>query len=335
MMKSLSKILEFGYYSILLYCIFNSIAKKEKKKSIEEASTAIFPNDLMVEIVSWLPVKYVIQLRCLNKFFNTLIFDPHFVQMHLNKSTQNSQFALTCFDKHNSLDWDNPEDWNSRLITLSIPCLLQNQFTILNHSDPYYRLNVHPHIIRWIVGSCNGLLCVFGMSSRSYQWLYFWNPAMRKESKKFTLFFNTYSNPNFNFSFGYDNSSQTYKVVAFYAEVKPDCNPKSVVKVFSLGDNSWRGIPCLPVLPLYCLFENKYKNDGVHLNGTINWFALRDDINIHGIKAAALDQCVILSLDLSTETYTKLLLPQRLDKVPHHPPEAGACDFDGLSLFLS
>jgi F-box interacting protein len=159
------------------------------------------------------------------------------------------------------------------------------------------------------------------MSSRSYQWLCFWNPAMRKESKKFTLFFNTYSNPNFNFSFGYDNSSQTYKVVAFYAEVKPDCNPKSVVKVFSLGDNSWRGIPCLPVLPLYCLFENKYKNDGVHLNGTINWFALRDDINIHGIKAAALDQCVILSLDLSTETYTKLLLPQRLDKVPHHPPE--------------
>ncbi|PNX86685.1 F-box protein [Trifolium pratense] len=302
---------------------------------MEEASAgAIFPNEVIVEIVSWLPVKYVMQLRCLNKFFNTLIFNPNFVQMHLNKSTRrrnSQQLALICFENENHVNpEEDSDDWTSSLITLSIHDLLQNhKFTIFHHSDPYYLLTDRP----WLVGSCNGLLCLFGMSSRYDQWLYLWNPTIRKQSQKFTLFFDYYNNPNFNFnfSFGYDNSTQTYKVVAFYVEVKPRCNPKSVVKVFSLGDNSWRDIQCLPVLPLYCILDdddddddddnNNNKNDGVHLNGTINWIAVRDDININGSVSLTVDQFVILSLDLSTETYTQLLLPQRFDKVPRYPPK--------------
>ncbi|XP_045831661.1 uncharacterized protein LOC123923062 [Trifolium pratense] len=191
---------------------------------MEEASAgAIFPNEVIVEIVSWLPVKYVMQLRCLNKFFNTLIFNPNFVQMHLNKSTRTNsqQLALICFE--NEKNHVNPEeDWTSSLITLSIHDLLQNhKFTIFHHSDPYYLLTDRP----WLVGSCNGLLCLF-------------------------------------------------------------------------------------------------ENDGVHyLNGTINWIAVRDDININGSVSLTVDQFVILSLDLSTETYTELLLPQRFDKVPRYPPK--------------
>ncbi|XP_045831662.1 F-box/kelch-repeat protein At3g06240-like [Trifolium pratense] len=317
-MNSLGRILEFGYYSILLYSIFNSILNKEKKKSIEEASAAIFSDDLMVEIVSWLPVKYVMQLRCVNKFFNTLVFDPHFIQMHLSKSTQNLQLSFTSFE-NNSADFTKSEDWDSRWITLSIPdLLLQNTVTISHLSDSYYRLSRSPHY-RWVIGSCNGLLCVYG-NSWPDQYLYFWNPAMRKESKRIPLFFDIYINRNFDFSFGYDNSTQTYKVVAFYVELNSDSNPKSVVKVFSLGDNSWRDVQCLPLVPLYCLLGiNDFHNEGMHFNGTINWFAL-DDINLDR-SAAALDRCVILSLDLSTETYTKLLLPRGLDKVPAgYPP---------------
>jgi F-box interacting protein len=281
-----------------------------------------FPEEIMLEIMSWLRVKYVMQLRCLNKFFNTLIFNPYFIQMHLKKSTRNSQLALICFGNENHDDDpedSDPEDWNYHLITPSISFLLRNQFIIFHHSDPYYLLRKCPGTSPWVVGSCNGLLCLFNMSCSSYQWLYFWNPSMREESQKFTLFFDCYHNPNYNFSFGYDKSTQTYKVVAFYVEVKPGFNPKSVVKVFSLGDNSWRDIQCLPALPLSCILENSYKNDGVHLNGTINWFALRDVNNIN--SSVALDQYVILSLDLSTEIYTKLLLPRRFDKVPRYLPK--------------
>ncbi|CAJ2649957.1 unnamed protein product [Trifolium pratense] len=253
-------------------------------------NSAIFPDELMLEIISWLPVKHIIQLRCVNKFFKTLIFDPHFVRMHLNKSRRNSNLALPWYRNLDKYD----EDY--RLITLSIPYVLgiqtQNQYAI---SDPYYRLNDDLNddsiIIRKIVGSCNGLLCVLSISSSDEHCLCFWNPATRTKSNEFMVF-DCDLNCNM-FSFGYDNSSQTYKVVAFCAE-ESGCNK---VKVFSLGDNSWRDLQCFPLIPCH--------DDGVHFNGTINWLAYHNVDN----------QYVILSLDLSTETYTHLLLPLGLDDV--------------------
>ncbi|PNX89760.1 F-box/kelch-repeat protein, partial [Trifolium pratense] len=207
-------------------------------------NSAIFPDELMLEIISWLPVKHIIQLRCVNKFFKTLIFDPHFVRMHLNKSRRNSNLALPWYRNLDKYD----EDY--RLITLSIPYVLgiqtQNQYAI---SDPYYRLNDDLNddsiIIRKIVGSCNGLLCVLSISSSDEHCLCFWNPATRTKSNEFMVF-DCDLNCNM-FSFGYDNSSQTYKVVAFCVE-ESGCNK---VKVFSLGDNSWRDLQCFPLIPCH------------------------------------------------------------------------------------
>ncbi|GAU25542.1 hypothetical protein TSUD_259760 [Trifolium subterraneum] len=279
-------------------------------------SSAIFPDELMVEIVSWLPVKHVMQLRCVNKFFNTLIFDLHFVQMHLNKSSRNLHLALRYYEPETN-------SCKSYLVTLTIPGLLQNQLTIFYHSDPYYQLNDYSlsrHMghqscmQQWVVGSCNGLICLYGVSYPSKdRWLCLWNPAMRTKSKNIW-----YHNHHFNFSFGYDNLTRSYKVVAVDVEVNSGRKPKGVVKVYSLGDNSWRDIQRFPLLPLYCFCFSGNNNNGVHLNGTINWLAFRDYSN--GILP--LDQCVILSLDLSTETYTQLLPPPGFDNVSwYHPPK--------------
>jgi hypothetical protein len=97
------------------------------------------------------------------------------------------------------------------------------------------------------------------------------------------------------------------------------------VKVSSLGDTCWRYIQSFPVLPLH---SHKYafasRNNGVHLSGTINWLALRDysglDYFYLNYSSISIELYVILSLDLSTETYTQLLLPRGFDKVPHHLP---------------
>jgi hypothetical protein len=108
-----------------------------------------------------------------------------------------------------------------------------------------------------------------------------------------------------------------------------DFEPGSLLlKLFSFGgdddDNScWRDIQCsFPVLPLFWHHDNikTIDNKGAHLNGTINWIVLRDyKINT---TVVSVDQYVILSLDLSTEKCTQLLLPQRFDdKEPWHPPK--------------
>ncbi|GAU33188.1 hypothetical protein TSUD_206470 [Trifolium subterraneum] len=134
---------------------------------------------------------------------------------------------------------------------------------------------------------------------------------MRTKSKEFTVSIHDCDLSEYSLSFGYDNSTQTYKVVAFYVEDKGSRNPKTMVKVFSLGDNSWRDLQCFPLIPLYW-FSDKCYHNGVHLNGTINWLAHHDYKSVD-------DHYVILSLDLSTETYTQLLLPLGFDNKDDWP----------------
>jgi hypothetical protein len=150
---------------------------------------------------------------------------------------------------------------------------------------------------------------LFGVKHPSgRQWLRFWNPAMRTKSKEFPIFFDYRAIYDFNFSFGYDNSTRTYKAVAFcmkHVELKPIL----LLKVLSLGDDDdnscWRDIQCcFPVIPLYCLPNNSKTidnyNKGAHLNGTINWIVVRD-YNINSSSAIiTVNQYVILSLDLFT-----------------------------------
>jgi F-box interacting protein len=103
--------------------------------------------------------------------------------------------------------------------------------------------------------------------------------------------------------FGYDNSTNTYKVVAVNFS-------GSNVRVFSLGDNVWRTIQSFPMLNLRML-NNSAVYDGVYFCCTINWLVYRSCL----INDEHDMEFVIISLDLDTETYTEMLPPQGfLDK---------------------
>jgi hypothetical protein len=151
---------------------------------------AILPDELIVEIISWLPVKTLMKFKCVNKFLKTTISDPHFVQMQLNKSSRNLHVA----------QWrsDLLKDQDASFVTLSIPDLLQKKITIL-HNRPLHRsLNCGE-----AVGSCNGLICFICYSYHyNSDWLCFWNPATRTLSKRFNSFTNP-SHYRFKYSFGY------------------------------------------------------------------------------------------------------------------------------------
>ena len=145
------------------------------------------------------------------------------------------------------------------------------------------------------------------------------NPATRTKTEIFKASLRN----GFQFSFGYDTSTETYKVVAFCIEEKHG-NATSLVKVFSLGENTWRNIQCFPAPPLH--WFHRKKNDGVYLSGTINWLALHNHYNSNyhfrwDYDRATIEQYVIVSLDLSTETYTQLSLPRGFDVVPRVQPK--------------
>jgi F-box interacting protein len=192
-----------------------------------------------------------------------------------------------------------------------------NDRSITLPNDPYYRLFDY----NGVVGSCNGLVCLFGYSFNEFYdelalyydedneendeneyketWLRIWNPATRTMSDKFGYFRDDDVKYG-QFVFGYDNSTDTYKVVAF----RMGSNMTTEVRVLSFGNNVWRDIQSLPASLLQLSFNNHNGTvyAGVHFNCTVNWLAMIKDGNLA-------PQFVIISLDLGTETYTQFLPP--------------------------
>jgi hypothetical protein len=148
------------------------------------------PDELILENISWLPVKSLIRFRSVNKSFNPIISDPFFVQMHPKKSARNPHLALI---------WDNTFD--TSLLTFPISRLLE-KLPITVHLDPYYQL-YNNDCFWWVVGSCNGLLCLIDKKRSPYRhWLSIWNPATG-ECSEFYSFKPRREYPVY--SFGYDN----------------------------------------------------------------------------------------------------------------------------------
>jgi len=271
--------------------------------NIRSPSSVFLPEELIALLLSFLMVKHLIKMKCVSKSWNSLISDPRFIKMHLDRSTRKPYLALRSMD-------------HMRVIIVAISRLLQDPpFTITN--DPSYPRDIMA--VGSFDGSCNGLFCFIYDAAEKYRtsYLYFYNPATRKISKKFW-----YSNDNRKdmysmdrYSFGYDSSSDTYKAVMYglFSDSKTKLNGTRV-RVFSLGDNVWRDIEDITVAVM---------NHDVYFSGSVNWLALESCFNQsrnYDSKSFTLSQFVIVSLDLGTETYTRLLLPQGFDEVPHFEP---------------
>jgi len=78
--------------------------------------------------------------------------------------------------------------------------------------------------------------------------------------------------------------------------------------------------PSFPVIP----YLNIDLNGGVYVSNSLVWFALPDNVYYAYDQwdnfNPTVDQCMIISLDLGTETYTQLLPPRDFDQVPVFMP---------------
>ncbi|XP_050912078.1 F-box/kelch-repeat protein At3g23880 [Lathyrus oleraceus] len=285
--------------------------------------------DLIVEVLSLLNVKSILRFRCVNKHWDTLISHPTFVNLHLKKSAkQNPHFLLitehgTHIPGESPYGSDDEAEYERGVIPYSIRSLLENPSFALS-IDSFYL--VQDKGCSDIVGSCNGLICLIGESNiREYKeyWFRLWNPSTRTTSPKFgflRLFHNlpgyTAYNDYFNFTFGYDNSTDTYKI---FASTYITRELRSDVRILSLSDDVWRDIQTFPVDPLSSC------ETGVSFKSTINWLAIHNTVWYSGdyYKDITIDQFLIVSLDLRTETYNQYLLPREFDEVPPIAPVIG------------
>ena len=265
---------------------------------------AILTEDLIVEILSWVPVKSLMRFRCVSKSWNSLIFHPAFVKLHLQhqRASKNTHLLLRCRR-------DSMLNLSDEFIgPCSIRGLLENPSSTVD--DACHQL--HPGY--FFIGSCNGLVSLLYHSrslvrngSIEYR-VRFWNPATRIMSLNLShLTFHSSQDHDPGFGFGYDDLSDTYKVVLLLLDIKTN---NWEVRVHCLGDTDtcWRNtvtVTC-PDFPLWG------GRDGKLVSGTLNWLAVRWETD-------TVNQLVIFSYDLNMETYKYLLLPGGLSEHADNP----------------
>ncbi|CAK8571741.1 unnamed protein product [Lathyrus sativus] len=232
------------------------------------------PFEIVVEILSRLPVKFLMQLQSVCKSWKSLISDPEFAKKHLRVSTTRHHLLLT---------FANP---SREFVVATYP--LSSIFTEVTATVTRleYPLNNRNRFAQ-IVDSCHGILC-FALDQR---FALLWNPSIKKFTKLPSL-----DNPKREgsytiYGFGYTHFSDSYKVVAVSC-YESDGSYKTQVKVLTLGTNAWRRIQDFPSgVP--------FDDSGKFLSGTVNWLASRDSYS----------SWVIVSLDLENESYRELLQP--------------------------
>jgi F-box interacting protein len=273
----------------------NTRRKSQRRRCQSDPSLpASLPEELTADILSRLTVKDLMQMKCVSKSWKTLISDPNFIKMHLNRSARNPNLSSVVSTKNGDYS----------LVHFPASHLLENRMIRVVSKD---RLNIEEDFFQ-VIGSCNGLICLHGYSYHEITgykkvWFRLWNPATRTISHKLGCNGYRYKWSNTKFGFGYDDSAEIYKVVAVCRGFAPRKNTKeriTKVRVLNLSDNVWRTIQTFPV-------QINDVEDGVHLNCTVNWLAYSNDNLVRKI--------VIISLDLATETYTQILPPTSSEHV--------------------
>ena len=239
------------------------------------------PFELIEDILSRLPVKTLLRLRCVCKSWKSLISDPRFVERHLRMSNADPNFThhriiLCSFTP------------NFAIRTCSVHSLFNNIPT--SAIELKYPLKL-PDWYPQLVGSCDGLLCFATGEDR----ILLWNPSTRifKESPCLKQK-NTKPGSFTVFGFGYDHLNDAYKVVAIFCYGGGSARRyRTNVHVWTLGNNYWRRIQAFPrgFLPT--------GDSGKFVNGTLNWVA-------NSLTASTWD---IVSLDLANESYGQILQP--------------------------
>lgn len=246
------------------------------------------PFDLIPEILCRLPVKLLLQLRCTCKSWNSLISDTKFAKKHLSLSTRRSLHSVRY--SHSLCKYilkSYPLD--SVFSTIS-----PNVMKLKYPPNGFFDIDCNPDVDYYIVGSCNGMLCLAHFNDDCFCLL--WNPSIRK-FKELPPFEKPQVRCHINMThgFGYDHVNNNYKVVVVLHYPIGGRDYKTEVKVHTLGTDFWKSAQEFPFGGVPVELSGKF------VSGTINFLASKHpDRNSH---------CFIVSFNLENESYQKILQP--------------------------
>ncbi|XLU68863.1 hypothetical protein S245_027916 [Arachis hypogaea] len=252
----------------------------------DESDECDLPEDLIWEILLWLPGRLLLLLRTVCRAWNSFISSHEFVMHHHQRSTQPR--LVYCSLESEGLD----------VMQCSVSSLLYNQL------QP---TRIEPLHIKYksIQGSCNGLLCL--CEGLPYKTLTLFNPCTRWVSLIVPFEYPNGDDRHPVFcGLGYDALRNKYKFVT--------CS-KTSITVGGLGSRaivctldanpSWKTVDH----PIFQYFT--WCHSGTFVSGTLNWIAHDPSKNRKDDDPfRLLLEYFILTFELETESFGRLRLPR-------------------------
>ncbi|KAL2459246.1 F-box/kelch-repeat protein [Forsythia ovata] len=241
---------------------------------MSEGEIPSLPQEIMEDILSRLPAKYIAQFRCVSNPWRTLLSDPQFINTHLiNRHTKENLILIS------------PN---------------QSLYTITNLAVSR-KLSFQPELSdTWteVVGSCNGLVLLVNEEEDKF----LVNPTTLKQVKirDSPLALNKRKS-SWMHGFGYDVSSDDYKIVTLSYYDPEDVNqPDTFVDVYSVKRGVWRRLEPSP-------YSHTFPDlsPGAFVNGSIHWLATTSKSSYTSVIAA---------FDLVDEKFKEIPAPGCLDE---------------------
>lgn len=202
--------------------------QSKKSKTTNHLEIAHLPEEIIQEILLRLPVKSLLKSRCVSKSWLSLISSPQFVKAHLKLSAENADHA------------------NHRIIfTFTNPCfnlkqcwvssLMVEPWTVASNID---YPNKSPYRAVWVVGSCNGIVCV-AIDEKD---IFLWNPCTRQSRELPPVGIEMKLGFYCMWGFGFSEPDDDYKVVGVFCAYGNGDVLESRVMIYSLRADSWKRI---------------------------------------------------------------------------------------------
>ncbi|KAL9464639.1 hypothetical protein AB3S75_002276 [Citrus x aurantiifolia] len=218
-------------------------------------------DDMMVEILSRLPVKSLMRFRCVCKSWNDLVKDPNFIYKHLQKD-DNIRLTVSCTYK-------NPYDTDPFNALISYSSVLPDKTL----SDLHYQ-DFEPVMDGLHIGPFDGIFLLLRNDTN----VILWNVSMNEYRvvPECTAHFprNTTANSS-NFGLGLDPATNDFKLVLILTLIDEERQEidYSPVAVYNFTTNCWRDLGGFQK-------SYDYRFDSSHdayLNGLFYWVVRRPD----------------------------------------------------------
>ncbi|KAF6145089.1 hypothetical protein GIB67_013440 [Kingdonia uniflora] len=244
------------------------------------------PEDIEIEILSWVPAKTLARFRCVCKPWCQLTLNPTFVHLNINRYSKTNPRLLISETSEKQLIYSlDSKARDAKPKRLNLPFFIK---------IPRHHVEVN--------GSCNGVVCL-----SKWEDCYLWNPITNEHVKlPYTPFvISSRFSPRTVFGFGYNSRTKEYKVVRFEFS-----SHQFGAKVYTLGRDSWK----ILVRQSNSLYEVSSYNGVVQLNGAIHWMgAYHYHPYPYPIPELDYEINLIISFNLESEELQEIPCPSSLE----------------------